>query len=142
MKAEIIFSILNTLVLPIWFLMIAMPRWRLTQILVYSYVVPVVLGLAYVAILIFNPGSLAEADFSSLQGIKTLFQNGDDWMISAGWFHYLAFDLLVGAWILRDSQEQSIPHFVVIPSIIFTFILGPTGLVLYYITRPIFGQKI
>lgn len=139
--AEIIFSILNTLVLPVWLLMLVAPRWKVTQAIVFSYGVPLILGLAYVTIVILNPSSLAEADFSSLGGIKSLFKNGDDWLISAGWYHYLAFDLFVGSWILKDAQEKGVRHFIIIPCLLFTFMLGPTGFVLYYITRLIFGKK-
>ena len=54
---------------------------------------------------------------------------------SLGWVHYLAFDLFVGSWQVRDAQERGIPHLAVVPSLILTFLFGPVGLLLYFIIR-------
>ena len=55
----------------------------------------------------------------------------DPWLLLAGWIHYLAFDLLVGAWEARDARERGIPHLFVVPSLILTFLFGPAGWLLY-----------
>ena len=67
--------------------------------------------------------------FSSLQDVALLFS--DPWLLLAGWIHYLAFDLLVGAWEARDARERGIPHLFVVPSLILTFLFGPAGWLLY-----------
>jgi len=141
MQAEIVFSIFNTLVLPVWLLMIVAPRWKVTKWIIYSYAVPLAISLAYAIIIFSNFGAMGEADFSSLEGIKALFSKGTDWTITAAWFHYLAFDLLVGTWILKDSQEKSISHWFIIPCLFFTFMLGPVGFVLYYVLQFFFTKK-
>src|SRR5687767_8525855 len=41
--------------------------------------------------------------FSSLAAIGTLFSS--PWLLLAGWTHYLAFDLLVGSWEMRDARD-------------------------------------
>lgn len=46
----------------------------------------------------------------------------------AGWLHYLAFDLFVGAWEARTARAEGIPHWAVIPCLILTFLFGPAGL--------------
>ena len=33
----------------------------------------------------------------------------------AGWLHYLAFDLLIGAWEVRTARREAIPHLLVLP---------------------------
>lgn len=41
------------------------------------------------------------ADFGSLAQISAMFSN--PYVLAAGWIHYLAFDLFVGAWEVFDS---------------------------------------
>ena len=53
----------------------------------------------------------------------------------SGWVHYLAFDLFVGCWEMQDSHKHQIPHAVVVPCLLFTFLLGPVGLVGYLLVR-------
>ena len=36
---------------------------------------------------------------------------------------------------MRDSQRNQIPHLVVIPCLIMTFLLGPIGLLFYFAIR-------
>lgn len=45
----------------------------------------------------------------------------------AGWVHYLAFDLLIGAWEVRTARAERIPFLVVIPCLALTFLFGPAG---------------
>jgi hypothetical protein len=53
----------------------------------------------------------------------------------AGWIHYLLFDLFVGAWEVRDAVRRDVPHWLVVPCLILTLILGPIGLLLYVVVR-------
>ncbi|TAF68113.1 MAG: DUF4281 domain-containing protein [Cytophagales bacterium] len=128
---EIIFNIFNTAVLPVWFLMIFLPKQKFTHWLTRTQVVPFAIAIAYACIIFSVIGSLQNADFSSLAGIKALFSAGNDWTVTAAWFHYLAFDLLVGIWIFHHSQEAKIPHLYIVPCLIFTFLLGPVGFLMY-----------
>jgi len=73
--------------------------------------------------------------FSTLAGVGTLFSN--PWLLLAGWMHYLAFDLLVGSWELEDAAERGIPHWIVVPCLLLTFLFGPAGWLLYRIVRSI-----
>ena len=52
-------------------------------------------------------------------------------MLLAGWIHYLAFDLLIGSWEVRDARELGIPHLFVVPCLFLTFMFGPAGWLLY-----------
>lgn len=56
-------------------------------------------------------------------------------MAPVGLVHYLAFDLFIGSWQVRDAQAHGISHWFVIPCLILTFMLGPTGLLLYFVIR-------
>ena len=67
-----------------------------------------------------------------------LFRN--PWALLAGWTHYLAFDLFIGAWEVRDAQQRGVPHLLVVPALVLTFLLGPSGLLLYLTMRQFMGR--
>ena len=69
----------------------------------------------------------------------TLFQN--ETLVTAGWIHYLAFDLLTGIWIKKNSVKYGISHWIIVPCLIFTFMLGPVGLLLYLLVRTVQTKK-
>ena len=75
------------------------------------------------------------AAFNTLAGVKSLFQN--DALLLAGWIHYLAFDLFVGSWEVRDANRLGIHHLLVIPCLVCTLMLGPAGLLAYFVLRVI-----
>jgi hypothetical protein len=56
-------------------------------------------------------------------------------MLLAGWIHYLAFDLFIGSWEVRDAQRLGLNHLLVIPCLALTFLFGPIGLMLYFLIR-------
>jgi hypothetical protein len=130
MNPEQVFSIVNMSVLPGWLLLVVAPRWKWTRRLV-PVVMAMPLAVVYVVLLAGNFGG--EGGFGSLEGVATLFRN--PWVLLGGWIHYLVFDLFVGAWEVRDAQRLGLPHGAVIPCLLLTFMLGPAGLLLYWILR-------
>jgi Domain of unknown function (DUF4281) len=127
MTAEQLFSILNLVAMAAWLLLIFLPRLRWTTAVV-PVLVPSLLGVVYV-ILVAATFMRSEGGFSSLAGVRALFEN--PWLLLAGWTHYLAFDLFIGGWEVRDAQRRGIPHLLVVPALILTFLFGPAGLLLY-----------
>jgi hypothetical protein len=65
--------------------------------------------------------------------VSALFSN--PWVLLAGWTHYLAFDLFIGGWEVRDAQRRGIPHLFIVPALVLTFLFGPAGLLLYLAIR-------
>ena len=63
-------------------------------------------------------------------------------MLLAGWTHYLAFDLFIGGWEVRDAQRRGIPHLLVVPALVLTFLFGPAGLLLYLAIRRFAPHKV
>jgi hypothetical protein len=55
----------------------------------------------------------------------------------AGWVHYLAFDLFVGAWIARTTVQSQLSRLVLVPILPLTFLFGPAGFVAFELTRRI-----
>lgn len=131
MTPEAVFSAANMLALASWVLLAVRPRAALVHILTGT-VVPVLLAATYAllaALFIWRgPG-----DFNSLAGVSALFAN--PWVLLAGWIHYLAFDLLTGVWEVRDAARRGVPHWMVVPCLALTFMLGPAGWLLYRAVR-------
>lgn len=132
MSPELVFQIVNTITPLGWLLLILAPRWKGTQAIIVSGLLPALLGVVYLALTLMYFGS-AEGDFSSLKGVMSLFTS--PWAVVTGWVHYLAFDLWIGCWELRNSQQSGIKHVLVIPCLLLTFFFGPIGLVLYFLVR-------
>lgn len=139
MKAESLFQICNTAAPLGWLLMAVAPRWSWTRKIVLSGLFPLVLGVVYLGIIVTKFGE-SEGNFSSLEGVSLLFAN--PYALTAGWIHYLSFDMFIGAWEVTDSQRMSIAHWKVIPCLILTFLFGPIGLICYFILRLISTGKL
>ena len=141
MTYDALFQLANALVLPQWLLIWFAPRWRFTRKLVYSLLIPALLGGLYVYLLATASSPIDPRDFGSWTGVKKLFSGGSDASLLAGWVHYLAFDLLAGSWVWQDAQERSIaPGWVLVP-LFFCFLLGPVGVLLYAGLRLFLGGK-
>ncbi|MEQ8789534.1 MAG: ABA4-like family protein [Pirellulaceae bacterium] len=138
MSADILFTVCNVAVLPGWILLIVAPRWKWTHALVVTALLPVLLGLVYMALIAANLGAIN--GLLRLADIAQFFEN--PYCLLAGWVHYLAFDLFVGGWQVRDSQRSGVPHWVVVPCLILTLMLGPTGLVCYFAARAVVTRRL
>lgn len=132
MSLDTLFSLCSTVVLPGWLLLVFLPRWKWTARLITSVVIPSLSGLVYLYLIVTQFGKTA-GGFGSLTEVQQLFQNPA--MLLAGWIHYLAFDLFIGSWEVRDAQRLSLNQLLVIPCLAFTFLFGPIGLGLYFILR-------
>lgn len=131
MTPAALFGVMNAVVLPAWLMLIFLPRFKWTRI-VAAYAVPSGLAIVYLALLVMNPWP-AGSGFATIEQVERLFSS--PWFLLAGWVHYLAFDLFVGAWEVRDATRLRVPHLLVVPCLILTFLIGPVGLALYFIVR-------
>jgi hypothetical protein len=131
MELEQIFSMASLLAMAGWLLLVILPRQPVAQLLA-GLVLPLVLSVGYLVLIALHMQG-AEGGFGSLADVTALFQKQE--LLLAGWIHYLAFDLFIGAWETRDAQRNGLPHLVVIPCLIMTFMLGPIGLLFYFAIR-------
>lgn len=131
MDLERIFSVAGAIASVGWLFLIVVPKRQLA-VHVAGVFFPLLLALMYFYFIFTNIQG-AEGGFGSLADVATLFQKQE--LLLAGWIHYLCFDLFIGAWEVRDSQAHGIPHLVVIPCLIMTFMLGPIGLLFYFAIR-------
>jgi hypothetical protein len=99
-------------------------------------VIPAILATAYALLLWQGRTAFDVGGFGSIQQVRDLFAN--DSALAAGWLHYLAFDLFVGAWIARDGERNGVAAPLVLLCLPLTFLFGPAGLLLYLVFRLIF----
>lgn len=128
MTPDSLFTILNNLTVVAWIALAALPHVRWISRTLTAVWVPLVFAVVYTAIVATMFGS-SEGSMASLAGVSQLFQQ--PWMLLAGWAHYLAFDLLIGSWEVRDAQEHGIPHLLVVPCLVLTLMFGPVGWLAY-----------
>lgn len=138
MKAEQIFSIANLIAMLSWILLVVAPRFVLMRKIILSGAIPLLLSVAYLVLIVLFFGK-ADGGFDSLPNVMKLFTN--EWAVLAGWIHYLAFDLFVGIWEVKDAQAKNISHWFVIPCLVLTFLFGPIGFLLYSILRFFLGLR-
>ena len=138
---DALFSLASTLVLPVWLALAVAPTHRWTQ-WAAALVVPALLAVAYVgvfALTIIEPSGVG-GGFGSLDEVAALFS--DRRSLLAGWIHYLAFDLFVGAWEARDAERSGVPRWALVPCLVLTFMLGPAGLLFYLAARAVARRRL
>lgn len=133
-----VFSIANGLALVAWLVLIVLPRQRWVTGVLAPVAMPSVFAVIYVAI-IATQWKGSAGGFSSLPDVATFFSQ--PWLLLAGWVHYLAFDLIIGSWEVRDARERGIPHFAVVPCLALTFMFGPAGWLVYSGLRTAYAPR-
>ncbi len=134
MSPEDLFKIANLFALVGWVLLVAgvaTDRPWLRDRLAGLYW-PLAICVGYAAAIVAG-WRASEGGFSSLTGVRQLF--ADDWLLLAGWMHYLAFDLFVAAWIAADTERVGLSRLVLIPVLPLSFLLGPAGFLLFHALR-------
>jgi len=131
MTIEGVFSACNLVALAGWILLLALPRHR-RAMAVAGTVIPLSLAAVYLTVFALHARG-SSGGFGSLAEVAQLFENR--WLLLAGWIHYLAFDLFIGAWETRDAMARRVPRLLLAPCLFMTFMLGPIGLVCYFIVR-------
>jgi hypothetical protein len=101
-------------------------------------VIPLMLSTLYTALVAIHWWS-AEGGYGGLDQVAALFRS--EGMLLAGWVHYLAFDLFVGAWIARDAAGRGVPRWLMIPILPLTFLFGPVGLLAWLMIRTAVGAR-
>lgn len=135
MTATEVFSLANMTAMPMWVLMIFLPRWKVSRFLIDFKVIPIVLSAVYVIYIVQSMLSGGLMDFGSLSSVMELFTQEN--AVLAGWVHYLAFDLLVGMWILDLNKELGVHQLLIAPCLFLTFMFGPIGFLLFMAIKTI-----
>lgn len=132
MSPETVFSICSTIAMVGWIILIVLPGWYSADKFIIGIIITL-FAIVY-AWMLFSKFNFADAQkFGSLGGVMELFK--EPALVTAGWIHYLAFDLMAGLFIRYNAQKHGISHWLVIPCLLLTFMFGPVGLLLYLLIR-------
>ena len=127
-----VFSYAGMIVMPMWILLIVLPKWKVTRFLIDSKIVPLILAVVYAIYIVKGILILGGMmDFGSLKSVMSLFTEEN--AVLAGWIHYLAFDLHIGMWMINQNKTIGIHQILMAPCLFATFMFGPVGFLLYMI---------
>lgn len=129
MSPEAMFQIANPIALLGWAALLLAPLAPRLVDTITHLIIPMLMALAYSALMLAH-WSGATGGYGSLPEVMALFTNPH--VALAGWVHYLAFDLFVGAWATRTARAEGIPHLLVLPHLALIFLFGPAGFLTFY----------
>ena len=142
---ETLYMWVNLGVLPFWFILIIFPQSHLSRIFVTSIFPFFILGGVYIFILYksYLTGYDFDGNFTLYLGLNELSRLFEDHLyIMIFWTHFIAMNLFIGGWIVKDSQKFSINKVLLALPLIVTYLVGPLGLFLYWIIRIFYAKRI
>ena len=142
---ETLYMWINLGVLPFWFILIVFPQSHLSRIFVTSIFPFLILSGVYTFILYksYLTGYDFDGNFNLYLGLNELSRLFEDHLyIMIFWTHFIAINLFIGGWIVKDSQKFSINKVLMAVPLIMTYLIGPIGLFLYWIIRIFYAKRI
>ena len=142
---ETLYMWINLGVLPFWFILIIFPQSHLSRIFVTSIFPFFILSGVYIFILYksYLTGYDFDGNFTLYLGLNELSRLFEDHLyIMIFWTHFIAMNLFIGGWIVKDSQKFSINKVLLAIPLIVTYLTGPIGLFLYWIIRIFYAKRI
>ena len=141
---ETLYMWINLGVLPFWFILILFPQSHLCRIFVTSIFPIFILSGVYIFVL--YKSYLINYDFIGnfslylgLNELSRLFE--DSLYILFFWTHFIAINLFVGGWIVKDSQKFYINKILLAMPLITTYLIGPIGLFVYWVIRIFYAKR-
>jgi len=142
---ETLYMWINLGVLPFWFILIIFPQSNLSRIFVTSIFPFFILSGVYIFILYksYLTGYDFDGNFVLYLGLNELSRLFEDHLyIMIFWTHFVAINLFIGGWIVKDSQKFLINKFLLAIPLIVTYLVGPLGLFLYWVIRIFYAKRI
>ena len=142
---EMFYLWVNIGVLPFWILIIFFPQSHLCKYLATSIFPIFLLSAAYIFIL--YKAYLGSFDFANnfslylgLSSVSELFR--DDYYLLMFWTHFVAVNLFIGGWILKDAQKLYANRILLAFPLIVTYLIGPIGIFIYWIIRIFYAKRL
>ena len=132
MTYETLFSTAGIVAMIGWLLLLVSPFIPEWSDRIAGVILPVLLSVGYVVLSIL-PSSEGGGGFGTLADVMTLFSY--EQAALAGWVHFLAFDLFIGAWACRTARAEGIGFWLVLPCLPIIFLFGPAGLLAFQTIR-------
>ena len=142
---EMLYYWVNLGVLPFWLILIFFPNSNLSKYFVTSIFPIFILSGVYIFIL--YKSYLSSYDFGNnfslylgINNLSELFT--DKSYLVMFWVHFISINLFVGGWIVKDSQRLIINKFLIAVPLIMTYLIGPIGLLVYWLIRIFYAKNI
>ena len=142
---EILYFWVNLGVLPFWLILIFFPSSNFSRLFATSILPILLLSGAYIFLL--YKSFLSSYDFISnfelylsIFNLSNLFSNDNFLMLF--WIHFVAINLFVGGWIVRDSQKFGMNRILVGFPLLITYLIGPLGVFIYWLIRIFYAKSI
>ena len=133
MTADDLFGLVSAAVLPGWAILILSPRGRWAWLdRVPAVILPLGLAAVYSG-LILTYFSASGGGFGSIAAVRMLFAS--DFGLVAGWVHYLAFDLMIGAMMAGKMDQMGVARVIQAPLLVLIFLFGPLGVFLIWVMQ-------
>ena len=140
---EMLYYWVNLGVLPFWLILIFFPQSHISKIFVTSIFPIFVLSGTYIFILYKSYLNSYDflANFNLYLGLDSVLELfSDKSFLITFWIHFIAINLFIGGWIVKDSQKFQINKILLFFPLLTTYLIGPLGLFLYWLIR-IFHAK-
>ena len=141
---ETLYMWVNLGVLPLWLMIIVFPRSHLCKYLVTSIFPYFILSGAYIFVLYrsYLLGYDFTGNFSLYLGLDELSRLFDSHLyLMIFWTHFVAINLFIGGWIVKDAQKFNINKILLAIPLIITYLIGPIGLFIYWIIRIFYAKR-
>tara|TARA_Y100000992_G_scaffold161834_1_gene108399 strand:+ start:1702 stop:2175 length:474 start_codon:yes stop_codon:yes gene_type:complete len=142
---EMLYYWVNLGILPFWLILIFFPHSNLSRYFVTSIFPILILSSSYIFIL--YKSYLNSYDFMNnfslylgIDNLSNLFSNKSYLMMF--WIHFISINLFTGGWIVKDSQKLSINKILLAIPLIITYLIGPIGLLFYWLIRIFYAKSI
>ena len=126
-------------------ILIFFPQSHISRFFVTSIFPIFILSGVYIFIL--YKSYLIDYDFKGnfnlylgLNELSRLFE--DNLYLMFFWTHFIAINLFLGGWIVKDSQKFIINKILLAVPLIITYLIGPIGLFVYWIIRIFYAKRI
>lgn len=129
-----LFQITFWLTVPFWGLMIFAPKWSVTARIASSPLIAVPPLVVYTILVGARlPELWATMSSPNLETLMAFLATS--WGAAAVWAQVIAWDLLIGAWMYRESRRLGLHPLLMGPLLVFTIVLSPFGLGLFLAVR-------
>ena len=142
---EMVYLWLNLGVMPFWLVLIIFPHSQICRVFITSIFPIFILGLAYSFLIYISFIDSYDfiQNFKLYMGLGQLSQLFEDKsFLILFWVHFLAMNLFCGGWIVNDSRIFNMNRFLVSLPLIITYLIGPIGIILYWLIRLFYAKRI
>lgn len=132
MSPEDIFLLAGNIAMVGWVVLAFGPRHWPWLNAIPRFVVPFALAVIYAAyILPFFAAS--GGGYDTLDAVRQLFTVPE--LLLAGWVHFLAFDLMIGAYLADRLDRLGVSRLTQLPILFCTLMFGPVGVILSFMVE-------